>query len=96
MLWGGDFVYGVKLICFKKKDLKINFIDIIDFISIILNFINWIIFLRNMRYLSYISKEIYLLIRKRKNVSGDWIDDKIEFWVVNSDLIDDKEREFLV
>ena len=41
-----------------------------------------------MRYLSYISKEIYLLIRKRKNVSGDWIDDKIEFWVVNSDLID--------
>ncbi|GGL87595.1 hypothetical protein GCM10010095_85230 [Streptomyces anthocyanicus] len=40
MLWGGDFVYGVKLICFKKKDLKINFIDIIDFISIILNFIN--------------------------------------------------------
>ncbi|GGL87582.1 hypothetical protein GCM10010095_85220 [Streptomyces anthocyanicus] len=52
--------------------------------------------MRNMRYLSYISKEIYLLIRKRKNVSGDWIDDKIEFWVVNSDLIDDKEREFLV
>lgn len=49
-----------------------------------------------MRYLSYISKEIYLLIRKRKNVNGDWIDDKIEFLVVNSDLIDDKEREFLV
>lgn len=87
------FVYGVKLICFKKKDWNINFIEIIDFI---LNFINWIIFLRNMRYLSYISKEIYLLIRKRKNVNGDWIDDKIEFWVVNSDLIDDEEREFLV
>ncbi|TXD33112.1 DUF825 domain-containing protein, partial [Lujinxingia vulgaris] len=37
MLLGGGFVYGVKLICFKKKYLNINFID---FISIILNFIN--------------------------------------------------------
>ncbi|TXD33113.1 hypothetical protein FRC98_20820, partial [Lujinxingia vulgaris] len=49
-----------------------------------------------MRYLSYISKEIYLLIRKIKNVNGDWIDDKIESWVLNSNSIDDKEREFLV
>ena len=31
-----------------------------------------------------------------KNVNGDWIDDKIESWVSNSDSIDDKEREFLV
>ena len=29
-------------------------------------------------------------------MSGDWIDDKIESWVANSDSIDDKEREFLV
>ena len=38
----------------------------------------------------------FIIILKRKNVNGDWIDDKIESWVSNSDLIDDKEREFLV
>ncbi|EFH63160.1 hypothetical protein ARALYDRAFT_475624 [Arabidopsis lyrata subsp. lyrata] len=96
MLWGGDPAYGVKSIRSKKKDLKINFIDIIDLISIIPNPINRITFSRNTRHLSHTSKEIYSLIRKRKNVSGDWIDDKIESWVANSDSIDDKEREFLV
>ncbi|WZZ86524.1 hypothetical protein YC2023_115103 [Brassica napus] len=30
-----------------------------------------------------------------KNVSGDWIDDKIESWFATSDSIDDKERESL-
>ncbi|MBA0663559.1 hypothetical protein Goklo_003668, partial [Gossypium klotzschianum] len=40
--------------------------------------------------------EIYSLIRKRKNVSGDWIDEKIKSWIANSDSIDDKERELLV
>ena len=29
-------------------------------------------------------------------MNGDWIDDQIESWVLNSNLIDDKEREFLV
>ncbi|MBA0738116.1 hypothetical protein Gogos_011524, partial [Gossypium gossypioides] len=29
-------------------------------------------------------------------MSSDWIEEKIESWVANSDLIDDKEREFLV
>ncbi|EFH70189.1 hypothetical protein ARALYDRAFT_891293 [Arabidopsis lyrata subsp. lyrata] len=96
MLWGGDPAYGVKSIRSKKKDLKINFIDIIALISIIPNPINRITFSRNTRHLSHTSKEIYSLIRKRKNVSGDWIDDKIESWVANSDSIDDKEREFLV
>nr|YP_009539987.1 hypothetical protein [Biscutella lyrata]YP_009540009.1 hypothetical protein [Biscutella lyrata]AYQ21990.1 hypothetical protein [Biscutella lyrata]AYQ22012.1 hypothetical protein [Biscutella lyrata] len=96
MLRGGDPAYGVKSIRSKKKDLKINFIDIIDLISIIPNPINRITFSRNTRHLSHTSKEIYSLIRKRKNVSGDWIDDKIESWVANSDSIDDKEREFLV
>nr|QKK51645.1 Ycf2 [Plagioloba crenulata]QKK51665.1 Ycf2 [Plagioloba crenulata] len=96
MLWGGDPAYGVKSIRSKKKDLKINFIHIIDLISIIPNPINRITFSRNTRHLSHTSKEIYSLIRKRKNVSGDWIDDKIESWVANSDSIDDKEREFLV
>nr|YP_009891552.1 Ycf2 [Alliaria petiolata]YP_009891572.1 Ycf2 [Alliaria petiolata]QKK37925.1 Ycf2 [Alliaria petiolata]QKK37945.1 Ycf2 [Alliaria petiolata] len=96
MLWGGDPAYGVKSIRSKKKDLKRNFIDIIDLISIIPNPINRITFSRNTRHLSHTSKEIYSLIRKRKNVSGDWIDDKIESWVANSDSIDDKEREFLV
>nr|YP_009872568.1 hypothetical chloroplast RF21 [Hippophae rhamnoides subsp. sinensis]YP_009872587.1 hypothetical chloroplast RF21 [Hippophae rhamnoides subsp. sinensis]WAL33504.1 hypothetical chloroplast RF21 [Hippophae rhamnoides]QKT21882.1 hypothetical chloroplast RF21 [Hippophae rhamnoides subsp. sinensis]QKT21901.1 hypothetical chloroplast RF21 [Hippophae rhamnoides subsp. sinensis]UNZ11166.1 hypothetical chloroplast RF21 [Hippophae rhamnoides subsp. sinensis]UNZ11184.1 hypothetical chloroplast RF21 [H len=96
MLWGGGPAYGVKSIHSKKKDLNINLIDIVNFISIIPNPINRIAFSRNTRHLSHTSKEIYSLIRKRKNVNGDWIDDKIESWVSNSDSIDDKEREFLV
>uniref|UniRef100_A0AAU6N1N9 Protein Ycf2 n=1 Tax=Potentilla coriandrifolia var. dumosa TaxID=1732549 RepID=A0AAU6N1N9_9ROSA len=96
MLWGGGPTYGVKSIRSKKKYLNINLIDIIDFISIIPNPINRIAFSRNTRHLSHTSKEIYSLIRKRKNVNGDWVDDKIESWVSNSDSIGDKEREFLV
>uniref|UniRef100_A0A2K1Y5H6 Protein Ycf2 n=2 Tax=Populus trichocarpa TaxID=3694 RepID=A0A2K1Y5H6_POPTR len=93
MLWGGGPAYGVKSIRSKKKFFNINLIDLI---SIIPNPINRITFSRNTRHLSHTSKEIYSLIRKRKNVNGDWIDDKIESLVANSDSIDDKEREFLV
>nr|YP_009662146.1 hypothetical chloroplast RF21 [Mitella diphylla]YP_009662162.1 hypothetical chloroplast RF21 [Mitella diphylla]QCU47258.1 hypothetical chloroplast RF21 [Mitella diphylla]QCU47274.1 hypothetical chloroplast RF21 [Mitella diphylla] len=93
MLWGGGPAYGVKSIRSKKKYLNINLIDLI---SIIPNPINRITFSRNTRHLSHTSKEIYSLIRKRKNVNGDWIDDKIESWVANTDSIDDEEREFLV
>nr|UDY68730.1 Ycf2 [Cheirodendron trigynum] len=96
MLLGGDPAYGVKSIRSKKKYLNINLIDIIDLISIIPNPINRITFSRNTRHLSHTSKEIYSLIRKRKNVNGVWIYDKIESWVANSDSIDDEEREFLV
>nr|YP_009229117.1 Ycf2 [Iris sanguinea]YP_009229135.1 Ycf2 [Iris sanguinea]YP_010540224.1 hypothetical protein RF2 [Iris typhifolia]YP_010540242.1 hypothetical protein RF2 [Iris typhifolia]ALS46381.1 Ycf2 [Iris sanguinea]ALS46400.1 Ycf2 [Iris sanguinea]UYF20360.1 hypothetical protein RF2 [Iris typhifolia]UYF20378.1 hypothetical protein RF2 [Iris typhifolia]WEG37603.1 hypothetical chloroplast RF21 [Iris typhifolia] len=93
MLLGGGPAYGVKSIRSKKKYWNINLIDLI---SIIPNPINRITFSRNTRHLSRASKEIYSLIRKRKNVNGDWIDDKIESWVANSDSIDDEEREFLV
>nr|YP_009306513.1 Ycf2 [Helwingia himalaica]YP_009306538.1 Ycf2 [Helwingia himalaica]AOP19430.1 Ycf2 [Helwingia himalaica]AOP19455.1 Ycf2 [Helwingia himalaica] len=93
MLLGGGPAYGGKSIRSKKKYLNINLIDLI---SIIPNPINRITFSRNTRHLSHTSKEIYSLIRKRKNVNGDWIDDKIESWVANSDSIDDEEREFLV
>nr|UUF92360.1 hypothetical protein RF2 [Allium wallichii var. platyphyllum]UUF92361.1 hypothetical protein RF2 [Allium wallichii var. platyphyllum] len=93
MLLGGGPTYGVKSICSKKKYLNRNLIDLI---SIIPNPINRITFSRNTRHLSRTSKEIYSLIRKRKNVNGDWIDDKIESWVANSYSIDDEEREFLV
>nr|QHE50375.1 hypothetical protein RF2 [Pittosporopsis kerrii]QHE50392.1 hypothetical chloroplast RF2 [Pittosporopsis kerrii] len=93
MLLGGGPAYGVKSIRSKKKYLNINLIDIIDLIP---NPINRITFSRNTRRLSHTSKEIYSLIRKRKNVNGDWIDDKIESWIANSDSIDDEEREFLV
>nr|YP_010859431.1 hypothetical protein RF2 [Carpentaria acuminata]WGM73600.1 hypothetical protein RF2 [Carpentaria acuminata] len=93
MLLGGGPAYGVKSIRSKNKYLNINLIDLI---SIIPNPINRITFSRNTRHLSRTSKEIYSLIRKRKNVNGDWIDDKIESWVANSDSIDDEEREFLV
>uniref|UniRef100_A0A3Q7IY98 Ycf2 N-terminal domain-containing protein n=1 Tax=Solanum lycopersicum TaxID=4081 RepID=A0A3Q7IY98_SOLLC len=65
--------YGVKSIRSKKKDWNINLIEIIDLIP---NPINQITFSRNTRYLSHTSKEIYSLIRKRKNVNGDWIDDQ--------------------
>nr|YP_010419252.1 hypothetical protein RF2 [Gyrotaenia myriocarpa]YP_010419270.1 hypothetical protein RF2 [Gyrotaenia myriocarpa]USG52615.1 hypothetical protein RF2 [Gyrotaenia myriocarpa]USG52633.1 hypothetical protein RF2 [Gyrotaenia myriocarpa] len=85
---------GVKSIRSKKKYLNINLIDMIDFISIIPNPINRIAFSRNTRHLSHTSKETYSLIRKK--VNGDWIDDKIESWVSNSDSIDDKDRELLV
>nr|YP_009429927.1 Ycf2 [Carmichaelia australis]ASY01258.1 Ycf2 [Carmichaelia australis] len=70
--------------------------NLIDLISIIPNPINRIAFSRNTRHLSHTSKFIYSFIRKRKNVNSDWIDDKIESWISNSDLIADKEREFLV
>nr|YP_010288204.1 Ycf2 [Rubia podantha]YP_010288222.1 Ycf2 [Rubia podantha]YP_010958030.1 Ycf2 [Rubia alata]YP_010958048.1 Ycf2 [Rubia alata]YP_010958114.1 Ycf2 [Rubia ovatifolia]YP_010958132.1 Ycf2 [Rubia ovatifolia]UXE31836.1 Ycf2 [Rubia cordifolia]UKU08805.1 Ycf2 [Rubia podantha]UKU08825.1 Ycf2 [Rubia podantha]UXE31852.1 Ycf2 [Rubia cordifolia]WMZ97967.1 Ycf2 [Rubia alata] len=93
---GGNLLgpaYGVKSIRSKKKYLNINLIDIVDLIP---NPINRITFSRNTRHLSHISKEIYSLIRKRKNVNGNWIDDKIESWVANSDSIGDEEREFLV
>ena len=93
MLWGGGPAYGVKSIRSKKKYLNINLIDLM---SIIPNPINRIAFSRNTRHLSHTSKEIYSLIRKRKNMNGDWIDDQIESWVSNSDSIYDKEREFLV
>nr|UZP47114.1 hypothetical chloroplast RF21 [Allium triquetrum]UZP47115.1 hypothetical chloroplast RF21 [Allium triquetrum] len=93
MLLGGGPTYGVKSICSKKKYLNRNLNDLL---SIIPNPINRITFSRNTRHLSRTSKEIYSLIRKRKNVNGDWIDDKIESWVANSDSIDDEEREFLV
>ncbi|KAJ7941349.1 Protein Ycf2 [Quillaja saponaria] len=87
MLWGGGPAYGVKSIRSKKK-----YLNLIDLISIIPNPINRIAFSRNTRHLSHTSKAIYSLIRKRKNVNGDWIDDKIESWVSNSDSIDDKKE----
>nr|YP_008999896.1 hypothetical chloroplast RF21 [Petrosavia stellaris]AGY95348.1 hypothetical chloroplast RF21 [Petrosavia stellaris] len=93
ILWGGGPTYGVKSIRSKKKYLNINLIDLI---SIIPNPINLITFSRNTRHLSRTSKEIYSLIRKSKKANGDWIDDKIESWIANSDSIDDEEREFLV
>nr|YP_010566583.1 hypothetical protein RF2 [Medicago heyniana]UZC32050.1 hypothetical protein RF2 [Medicago heyniana] len=89
--WGGGPADGVKSIRSKKKDL-----NLIDLIRILPNPINRIAFLRNTRYLSHTSKAIYTVIRKRKSVNSDWIDDKIESWILNSDFIADKEREFMV
>ncbi|WOK93241.1 hypothetical protein Cni_G01936 [Canna indica] len=91
-LLGGGPAYAVKSIRSKKKYLNINLIDLI---SIIPNPINRITFSRNTRHLSRTSKKIYSLIRKRKKVNGDWIDEKIESGVANSDSIDDEERKFL-
>nr|YP_009436660.1 hypothetical chloroplast RF2 [Cyphia glandulifera]YP_009436683.1 hypothetical chloroplast RF2 [Cyphia glandulifera]ATG27035.1 hypothetical chloroplast RF2 [Cyphia glandulifera]ATG27060.1 hypothetical chloroplast RF2 [Cyphia glandulifera] len=82
--------YGIR---FKKKYLNINLSDIIDLISIP---VNQITFSANTRHLSHTSKEIYSLIRKRKNVFEYRIDDKIESWAATSDWIDDEEREVLI
>nr|QTC31464.1 hypothetical chloroplast RF21 [Pisum sativum subsp. elatius] len=71
--------------------------NLMDLRSIIPNPINRIAFLKNTRHLSHTSKAIYSLIKKRKRMnSGDWINDKIESWILNSELIADKEREFLL
>ncbi|XP_058759502.1 protein Ycf2-like [Vicia villosa] len=86
----GGFAYGVQSIHSKKKGF-----NLMDLISIIPNPINRIAFLRNTGHLSHTSKAIYSLIRKRKNMNSDWIDDKIESWISTSDMIADKEREFL-
>uniref|UniRef100_UPI0030E4726F Ycf2 n=1 Tax=Hedysarum drobovii TaxID=2906541 RepID=UPI0030E4726F len=91
MLWGGGPTYGVKSIHSKKQGF-----NLIDLISIIPNPIDQIVFSRNTRHLSHTSKAIYSLIRKRKNMNSEWIDDKIESWISKSDFIADKEREFLV
>nr|YP_009436360.1 hypothetical chloroplast RF2 [Cyphia belfastica]YP_009436385.1 hypothetical chloroplast RF2 [Cyphia belfastica]ATG26538.1 hypothetical chloroplast RF2 [Cyphia belfastica]ATG26563.1 hypothetical chloroplast RF2 [Cyphia belfastica] len=77
----------------KKKYFNINLSDISDLISIPVNQITFSI---NTRHLSHTSKEIYSLIRKRKNVFEYRIDDKIESWVATSDWIDDEEREVLI
>ncbi|MBA0776035.1 hypothetical protein Gotri_011094 [Gossypium trilobum] len=88
-----SLTYGVKSIRSKKKYLNINLIDLI---SIIPNPINRIIFFEKYETAtSYKERDLYI-DKKNKNVSGDWIDEKIEPWVANSDSIDDKERELLV
>nr|YP_009663774.1 Ycf2 protein [Cuscuta boldinghii]YP_009663798.1 Ycf2 protein [Cuscuta boldinghii]QCW07709.1 Ycf2 protein [Cuscuta boldinghii]QCW07710.1 Ycf2 protein [Cuscuta boldinghii] len=50
----------------------------------------------NVIKLSHISKDIYSLLRKRKNVNWEWIDDQIESWVVNTNSIHEEESQFLV
>ncbi|KAL6584139.1 hypothetical protein OROMI_003428 [Orobanche minor] len=78
---------------YKKKYLNINLIAIINLIP---NPINRITFSRNTRHLSHTSKEIYSLIRKRKNMTEYWIDNKVESWAVQGKCIDKTEGEFLV
>ncbi|KAK7295980.1 hypothetical protein VNO77_51011 [Canavalia gladiata] len=91
MVWDVGPVYGVESIRSNKK-----YWNLIDLISIIPNPINRITFYINTRHISHTSKVIHSLIIKRKTGNGAWIDNKIESWVLNSDSIDDKEREFLV
>ncbi|MBA0645235.1 hypothetical protein Goklo_013357, partial [Gossypium klotzschianum] len=40
--------------------------------------------------------DLFIDKKKKKNVSSDWIDNKIESWITNSDSINDKERKFLI
>nr|YP_010759999.1 Ycf2 protein [Cuscuta macrocephala]WEY29873.1 Ycf2 protein [Cuscuta macrocephala] len=50
----------------------------------------------NVRKLSHTSKDIYSLLRKRKNVNWEWIDDQIESWVANTNSIHEEESKLLV
>nr|YP_009435089.1 hypothetical chloroplast RF2 [Lobelia laxa]YP_009435114.1 hypothetical chloroplast RF2 [Lobelia laxa]ATG25090.1 hypothetical chloroplast RF2 [Lobelia laxa]ATG25117.1 hypothetical chloroplast RF2 [Lobelia laxa] len=77
----------------KKKNWKKKLVEIIDLISMPFDPLTFSI---NTRYLSHTSKEIYSVIRKRKKVSGYWIDEKIEDWAANSDWVEDEEREVLI
>nr|UDZ61536.1 hypothetical protein RF2 [Albidella oligococca] len=77
----------------KVKRFKRQKYDLISFIP---NPFNRITFSINTRHLSRTSKEIYSLIRKRKNVNSDWIDDKVEFLVGSSPLVAYGERAFFV
>ncbi|GER56884.1 protein ycf2, partial [Striga asiatica] len=70
------------------------YLDIL--IDIISRPINGIAFWINSIHISHTSKEIYSLIRRRKNVNGDWIDNKIQSWAATTDFIFDDEKSFLV
>ncbi|KAL6511526.1 ATPase [Orobanche minor] len=91
-IWMLGSAYGVKSRRYKKKYLNINLIAIINLIP---NPINRITFSRNTRHLSHTSKEIYSLIRKRKNMTEYWIDNKVESWAVQGKCIDKTGRRIL-
>lgn len=92
VLLGGGSAYGVKSIRSKRKYWKIH---LINCISIIPNPIRRITFSRKTKHLSRTSKEIYSLLRKRKSMKSDWVHEKIELWLAESDVIKDQRREFL-
>nr|QII91330.1 Ycf2 protein [Gastrodia elata] len=67
------------------------------FVNILPKPINRILFSKNTIFLSKISKDLFLLINKRKNIKNYWIDEKIEIGVSNSiSIFDEEERKFLV
>nr|YP_010760484.1 Ycf2 protein [Cuscuta polyanthemos]YP_010760536.1 Ycf2 protein [Cuscuta polyanthemos]WEY30459.1 Ycf2 protein [Cuscuta polyanthemos]WEY30460.1 Ycf2 protein [Cuscuta polyanthemos] len=69
--------------------LKNLFSDIMTRIAFCIN-------TRKLSHISHTSKDIYSLIRKRKNVNWEWIDDQIESWVANTDSIHEEESKLLV
>nr|YP_010471660.1 Ycf2 protein [Didymoplexis pallens]YP_010471665.1 Ycf2 protein [Didymoplexis pallens]UVG41017.1 Ycf2 protein [Didymoplexis pallens]UVG41022.1 Ycf2 protein [Didymoplexis pallens] len=85
-----DYTSGAKSMHFAFQ------MDLVSVVSIRQNPIDQIRFLINTRHINSKSKKIHSWIIKRKNIRNYWIDDKIEFWVENSDFVDDNEREFLV
>nr|YP_010759888.1 Ycf2 protein [Cuscuta chinensis]YP_010759940.1 Ycf2 protein [Cuscuta chinensis]WEY29813.1 Ycf2 protein [Cuscuta chinensis]WEY29814.1 Ycf2 protein [Cuscuta chinensis] len=69
--------------------LKNLFSDIMTRIAFSIN-------VRKLSHISHTSKDIYSLLRKRKNVNWEWIDDQIESWVANTNSIHEEESKFLV
>nr|YP_010760057.1 Ycf2 protein [Cuscuta corymbosa var. stylosa]WEY29933.1 Ycf2 protein [Cuscuta corymbosa var. stylosa] len=69
--------------------LKNLFSDIMTRIAFSIN-------VRNLSHISHTSKDIHSVLRQRKNVNWEWIDDQIESWVANTNLISEEESKFLV
>nr|AAY58019.1 Ycf2 [Cuscuta sandwichiana] len=67
-----------------------------NLLSDIMTRIAFSINVRKLSHISHTSKDIYSLLRKRKNVNWEWIDDQIESWVANTNSIHEEESKFLV
>nr|YP_009435799.1 hypothetical chloroplast RF2 [Monopsis alba]YP_009435822.1 hypothetical chloroplast RF2 [Monopsis alba]ATG25800.1 hypothetical chloroplast RF2 [Monopsis alba]ATG25825.1 hypothetical chloroplast RF2 [Monopsis alba] len=80
-------VYGIRLN--RKKYLMAKLVELINLISLSMDRLTfWI----NTRYISHTSKEIYSALRTKRV----WVDEKIAFWVENSEWVDDEERAVLM
>nr|YP_009435887.1 hypothetical chloroplast RF2 [Monopsis flava]YP_009435910.1 hypothetical chloroplast RF2 [Monopsis flava]ATG25976.1 hypothetical chloroplast RF2 [Monopsis flava]ATG26001.1 hypothetical chloroplast RF2 [Monopsis flava] len=80
-------VYGIRLN--RKKYFMAKLVELIDLISFS---IDQHTFWLNTRSISHTSKEIYSAIRAKRV----WVDEKIPFWVENSEYVDDEERAVLM
>nr|WJE89111.1 hypothetical protein RF2 [Sarcophyte sanguinea] len=67
-----------------------NFLIYIEFIK------NNIILYKNKVYFSSKSKEIYSLIKKNKNIKNDFINNKIEDYIIQEHISNENEKELII